>query len=118
MKDDELIAALWKHVFYGDQRLLNFKRHSPLAMEVADYIEALTAEVERLKKSGAAILAEKHREQAEAKLWFGEFQHLRAEVERKDAALQAYLDAFDKGTGTVYVEPIIRAALQPQEKVG
>jgi len=67
MKDDELIAALWKHVFYGDQRLLNFKRHSPLAMEVADYIEALTAEVERLKKSGAAILAEKHREQAEAK---------------------------------------------------
>jgi len=43
---------------------------------------------------------------------------LTTEVERKDAALQAYLDAFDKGTGTVYVEPIIRAALQPQEKVG
>ena len=39
---------------------------------------------------------------------------LTAESERKDAALQAYLDAFDQATGTVYVEPIIRKALEKQ----
>ena len=39
---------------------------------------------------------------------------LTAEIERKDAALQAYLDAFDQATGTVYVEPIIRTALEKQ----
>jgi uncharacterized small protein (DUF1192 family) len=39
---------------------------------------------------------------------------LTAEIERKDAALQAYLDAFDQATGTVYVEPIIRKAMEKQ----
>ena len=41
-------------------------------------------------------------------------EDLKAEIERKDAALQAYLDAFDQATGTVYVEPIIRKAMEKQ----
>lgn len=36
-----LVERLRKHVFHGDARLLNFKRHSPLAMEAADTIEEL-----------------------------------------------------------------------------
>lgn len=37
-------------------------------------------------------------------------------IERQSAALRAYCDAFDNGTGTVYVNPIIRDALRSQDK--
>lgn len=50
--------------------------------EAADRIEALTAEIEALKKSGRALLNAKHKEAAEAKLWFEKGQALTAENER------------------------------------
>jgi hypothetical protein len=50
--------------------------------ERQDRIEALTAEIEALKKSGRALLNAKHKEAAEAKLWFEKGQALTAENER------------------------------------
>lgn len=47
--------------------------------QAADRIEALTAENEALKKSGRALLNAKHKEAAEAKLWFEKGQALTAE---------------------------------------
>lgn len=129
MKDDELILSLdvaanvFEQVKTEEYREGMFNAgHAKLLRNSKARIQALTAEVERLKKSGAAILAEKHRERAEAKLWFGEFQHLRAEAERKDAALQALAEGNlgDLPWQVNYekVKEVARAALQPQEKMG
>lgn len=34
------------------------------------------------------------------------------EIERLREAVQAYLDAYDNATGTVYVEPLMRKAME------
>lgn len=62
---------------------------NPDGHEAADRIEALTAENEALKKSGRALLNAKHKEAAEAMLWFEEGQALTAENERLRKALGA-----------------------------
>ena len=51
---DDLVKRLRKHVFYGDARLFNMKKHSPLAMEAAHTIEAQAAEIERLQVEAKA----------------------------------------------------------------
>ena len=53
-------------------------------------IAALEAENERLRRSGKALLDEKHKEQAEAKLWFEKAQEWKAENERLREALGFY----------------------------
>lgn len=56
---DELVERLREHVFYGDARLLNFKRHSPLAMEAADRILSLQSQLaaaqEKLARAEKAL---------------------------------------------------------------
>ena len=61
-----------------------------------DRIEALTAENEALKKSGRALLNAKHKEAAEAKLWFEKGQALTAEIERLKLELGSAKDMFDR----------------------
>ena len=46
---NDLVQRLRADVFYGDARLANMDKHNPLHMEAADRIEALQAEVTRLK---------------------------------------------------------------------
>jgi len=46
----DVVERLREHVFYGDARFLNFKRHSPLAMEAADEIERLREELENARE--------------------------------------------------------------------
>lgn len=105
-KDDVagLVERLQKHIFYGDARLFNMQQHSPLAMEAADALTTLSAENEALKH-------DVQRQMAIAYEHVNENAALSARVERLEAACQQYLDAFDAGTGTVYVEPVIRQAL-------
>ena len=58
-----------------------------------DRIKALTAENEALKKSGRALLNAKHKEAAEAKLWFEKGQALTVENERLRDIADAKIDA-------------------------
>lgn len=53
----DVVERLRKHVFYGDARLLNFKRHSPLAMEAADEIERLRSLLEEARALGCPVYA-------------------------------------------------------------
>jgi choline dehydrogenase-like flavoprotein len=71
------------------KRLRSNRPIPTLPHEAADRIEALTAENEALKKSGRALLNAKHKEAAEAMLWFEEGQALTAENERLRKALGA-----------------------------
>lgn len=66
-----------------------------LINELADIAQAQQAEIERLTRSGSNLLNEKHREAAEARLWFAKAQEWKSEIERKDAALREARDTFN-----------------------
>ncbi|CAB5225597.1 hypothetical protein UFOVP749_43 [uncultured Caudovirales phage] len=68
--------------------------------EAADRIEALEDYITSIR--GTVVKGEP----------IGTIKALRERVKVLEDACQEYLDAFDNATGTVYVEPIIRAALQ------
>ncbi len=92
---------------------------NPDGHEAADRIEALTAENEALKKSGRALLNAKHKEAAEAELWFEKGQALAAEVERWRGMLEMVLSEsvdIECGDRILYAGTVndIRAALEKQ----
>jgi len=78
----DVVERLRKHVFYGDARLLNFKRHSPLAMEAAD-------EIERLREAlrPFADCAEQISEEEDDEEW-AKFRLLIKDYRRAKAALK------------------------------
>ena len=79
MTDEELIEEL------SEMGRHHCRAHLPMGetlRQASDRLKALTAENEALKKSGQALLNAKHKEAAEAKLWFEKGQALTAENER------------------------------------
>ncbi|UXO93950.1 hypothetical protein Pan3_28 [Pseudanabaena phage Pan3] len=90
-QDGSFVAKLFERDVlsgkYDDHFVVQaFARHR-IAQTKADAarIAELEAEVERLHQSNKALLAEKHKEQAEAKLWFERAQEWKAAA----AALRA-----------------------------
>ena len=85
MPDEELIEEL------SEMGGHPCRAHLPMGerlRQAADRLKALTAENKALKKSGQALLNAKHKEAAEAKLWFEKGQALTVENELLRKALE------------------------------
>ena len=85
----DLINRLRKHVFYGDARLFNMKKHSPLAMEAAHTIEVMQQRVKVLRKALEESVALNENYYAVEERNGYEFTEAPAVIEMGRAALEA-----------------------------
>ena len=88
MNDKTLVERLREHVFYGDARLFNFKKHSPLAMEAADTIEAQATRIEALE-AALRFYARENSWKSCGVYMSGQSQPSSAEVDRGNKARKA-----------------------------